>query len=247
MALTDPSFVFAAALRGAWHDVQAAVVEGFAVNTRHRGMPLLLCLTDRGGPWAAQHVHLPTLRLVLAHGADPNLVCDPWPSAASSGCWTGRSTALHSAVSTRDVGAVAALLDAGADVNAQSAPGLCPLMLAVRGARLQGAADCLRLLLAAPDLDVGVLLNGRSAGEWARHERRSELADMIDAEVGVSHGALVTIVAPDKDGRLRGDGVHVSANVSGWLPPSPPSRPLFPGCCPGALVTHSCGLGERGC
>ena len=105
-----------------------------------------------------------TMRLLLEHGADPNL---PTPAgttplmAASGVNWVVAQTYTESPQSLLD--AIQLCLEHGADVNAVNSMGLTALL----GAANRGANDIIRLLAAnGARLDV-VDKEGRSALRWA--------------------------------------------------------------------------------
>jgi uncharacterized protein len=105
-----------------------------------------------------------TMRLLLAHGADPNLPTQggTTPLMAASGVnWVVAQTYTESPQSLLD--AIQLCLDHGADVNAANSMGLTALL----GAANRGANDIIRLLAAnGARLDV-VDKEGRSALRWA--------------------------------------------------------------------------------
>jgi len=99
-----------------------------------------------------------SVKLFLAHGADPNLRVP----------WAENRTHLHKAVqSNRSVGIVAALIDAGADVFAKDARGLTAYQYAVR----YGRTDIQRLLeksgpqvATEEDRSLGLIMQGKAPG-----------------------------------------------------------------------------------
>jgi len=105
-----------------------------------------------------------TMRLLLAHGADPNLptLAGTTPLMAASGVnWVVAQTYTESPQALLD--AIRICLDHGADVNAANSMGLTALL----GAANRGANDIIRLLADnGARLDV-VDRNGRSAQRWA--------------------------------------------------------------------------------
>jgi ankyrin repeat protein len=105
-----------------------------------------------------------TMRLLLEHGADPNLAtpAGTTPLMAAAGVnWVVAQTYTESPRSQLD--AVQLCLDHGADVNAANSMGLTALL----GAANRGANDIIRLLVAnGARLDV-VDKEGRSAIRWA--------------------------------------------------------------------------------
>jgi len=105
-----------------------------------------------------------TMRLLLAHGADPNLPTQAGttPLMAASGVnWVVAQTYTESPQSLLD--AIQLCLDHGADVNAVNSMGLTALL----GAANRGANDIIRLL-AANDARLDVVdKEGRSALRWA--------------------------------------------------------------------------------
>jgi ankyrin repeat protein len=104
------------------------------------------------------------MRLLLAHGADPNLptLAGTTPLMAASGVnWVVAQTYTESPQSLLD--AIQLCLDHGADVNAANSMGLTALL----GAANRGANDIIRLLVAnGARVDV-VDKEGRSALRWA--------------------------------------------------------------------------------
>jgi len=104
------------------------------------------------------------MRLLLEHGADPNLPTQAGttPLMAASGVnWVVAQTYTESPQSLLD--AIQLCLDHGADVNAANSMGLTALL----GAANRGANDIIRLLAAnGARLDV-VDKEGRSALRWA--------------------------------------------------------------------------------
>jgi ankyrin repeat protein len=105
-----------------------------------------------------------TMRLLLTHGADPNLTTQAGttPLMAASGVnWVVAQTYTESPQSLLD--AIQLCLDHGADVNAANSMGLTALL----GAANRGANDIIRLLVAnGARVDV-VDKEGRSALRWA--------------------------------------------------------------------------------
>jgi ankyrin repeat protein len=104
------------------------------------------------------------MRLLLEHGADPNLPtrAGTTPLMAASGVnWVVAQTYTESLQSLLD--AIELCLDHGADVNAVNSMGLT----AVLGAANRGANDIIRLLAANGARLDAVDKEGRSAQRWA--------------------------------------------------------------------------------
>jgi ankyrin repeat protein len=105
-----------------------------------------------------------TMRLLLAHGADPNLptLSGTTPLMAAAGVnWVVAQTYTESPQALLD--AIRICIEHGADVNAANSMGLTALL----GAANRGANDIIRLLAQnGARLDV-VDKNGRSAQRWA--------------------------------------------------------------------------------
>ena len=79
---------------------------------------------------AAEHGHIEVMRLLLAHGADPNLACPSDQASTVNG-----QAPIHSAAIRGDVEMLRLLVDKGALLNLQSKAGT-PLCWAVRGEHL---------------------------------------------------------------------------------------------------------------
>jgi ankyrin repeat protein len=157
--------------------IRALVEHGANVNARTREVPpsrrWLYSLGDVS--WvdftgqtpflrAALSGDVATMRLLLEHGADPNLPTQAGttPLMAASGVnWVVAQTYTESPQSLLE--AIELCLDHGADVNAVNSMGLTALL----GAANRGANDIIRLLVAnGARLDV-VDKEGRSALRWA--------------------------------------------------------------------------------
>ncbi len=105
-----------------------------------------------------------TMRLLLAHGADPNLatLAGTTPLMAASGVnWVVAQTYTESPQALLD--AIRICLDHDADVNAANSMGLTALL----GAANRGANDLIRLLAQNGARLDAVDKNGRSAQRWA--------------------------------------------------------------------------------
>jgi ankyrin len=105
-----------------------------------------------------------TMRLLLTHGADPNLptLAGTTPLMAAAGVnWVVAQTYTESPQALLD--AIELCLQEGADVNAANSMGLTALL----GAANRGADDIIRLLVAnGAEVDVRDV-QGRSAMRWA--------------------------------------------------------------------------------
>nr|WP_286206682.1 ankyrin repeat domain-containing protein [Thauera linaloolentis] len=141
---------------------QAAVIEvllkrGAAVDYRNPAGDSALMLAVLGG-------HDEAARALLAGGAKVNH--EGW-APLHYAAFEGRDALLD------------ALLGAGADVNARAPNLATPLMLAARN----GHAGMVRRLLAIPGTDLNALNDaGLSADAWARQNRNTDIAALIEAE-----------------------------------------------------------------
>lgn len=164
---------FSLALEGSWPAVRAAVrakrVDPNAVllNTT------LLCIAS--GAYC-RNSDLATVTTLLKAGADPN---GHPPNAQCS--------ALHVACVGGTPDVCAALISAGANVNAVSKDGETPFMLAARHVNeVARGVDRLQLLLEDPRVDLlahSLDDEGMTAEEWARDNNDDDLGDYIALEV----------------------------------------------------------------
>jgi ankyrin repeat protein len=115
---------------------------------------------------AAFFGHPSTVRILLRHGADVNV-------AAQNAM---KVQPLHAAVASRNVNAVAAVLEAGPDVNARQQVGYTPLM----GAGASGNNDLADLLLSRGADPSLVSEDGKSAATIAREHGHTALAERLE-------------------------------------------------------------------
>lgn len=142
-------------------------------------LPLVQFLVDKGGkdivappggPMALMNAamcgNLPIVKLLLSKGVDVNSVSPPSLGEVKNGpIAIGNLTALILAVAPGHLDTVRALLDAGANINAQDVRGMTPLMLAV--ATDHPNRDILKLLLDRhPDTRIRSKA-GETALDWA--------------------------------------------------------------------------------
>nr|XP_020038246.1 KN motif and ankyrin repeat domain-containing protein 3 isoform X1 [Castor canadensis] len=112
-------------------------------------------------------------------------------------------TALMLAISHGRQDMVAALLENGADVNAQDADGATALMCASEYGRL----DTVRLLLAQPGCDPAILDNeGTSALAIALEAEQDEVATLLHAHLSLSEPDSQSHLPPEFPTALLGDG-----------------------------------------
>jgi ankyrin repeat protein len=127
-------------------------------------------LAPPGGPMAlmnaAMYGNAAVVKLLLAKGVDVNSVSPPAIAEVKNGpIAIGNLTALLVAVAPGNVDTVRALLDAGANINAQDVRGMTPLMLAV--ATDHPNRDILKILLDRhPDTKIKSKA-GETALDWA--------------------------------------------------------------------------------
>ncbi len=88
-------------------------------------------------------------------------------------------TPAHLAADSGVVDGLAALVEAGADVNGRCSLGFSPLAYSLP------SCDCVRYLLGLPQLDLTAVcrINGDTMEEFARRQGHFEAADTILAEV----------------------------------------------------------------
>ena len=160
--VSSPSLAYrlvTACFDGDLPSVRAAIADGASVNEagKARGynsvwLPLAAAV------YYKQHA---VVAWLLSNGADPNGACVMYQGASNS------SPAI-----------LQALIDAGGDVNGDSA-GEPPLFAAVYNKR----EDNVRLLLSQPSLDWTRAHAGQTPEQYARATGRPVLADMIAEEV----------------------------------------------------------------
>ncbi|MCC7123890.1 MAG: ankyrin repeat domain-containing protein [Acidobacteria bacterium] len=162
--------LMAAARVGAVDVATALLAKGAAVNAVEQGRSQSALM------WAASRRHPAMVRLLLAHGADVHartavrpltVMLDQGPRRIvktsrqdAHRVESGGSSALHFAAQAGDVESAAMLLDAGAAIDAPSADGRSPLVLAV----FDGQPTVARLLIAR-----GANVNAAGAGYTALH------------------------------------------------------------------------------
>jgi cytohesin len=114
--------------------------------------------------WAAYNDDLGEVKRLLAEGADPNL-------ANRFGF-----TALHEAVTVRNAAMLGAMLDAGANANAEFGEGETVLMTAAR----TGDLDSVRLLLShGADVNASERWHGQTALMWAAIENQADVVKVL--------------------------------------------------------------------
>ena len=160
LALPLADRLVAACCNGDLPSAEAAVADGASVNERGKAPDwdgFLLPLAA-----AAGYEHHDVVVWLLLHGADPN------------GDEVMKYGACHSAAAI-----LQRLVDAGGDVNRNS-DGELPLFWAA----VYNSEAALRVLLAAPALDLNVKVFGKSPEQFARDKGGPVRADMIAQEVG---------------------------------------------------------------
>ena len=115
---------------------------------------------------AAFFGHPSTVRLLLRHGASVQTVAQN----------AMRVQPLHAAIASRNPDAVAAILDAGPDVNARQQVGYTPLM----GAAAGGSADVVEWLLARGADPSLTSEDGKTAATVAREHGHPALAEKLE-------------------------------------------------------------------
>lgn len=151
------------AYRQQWDKVEAAVAAGFDVNATHSryGDTIMHMGAYRG--------HVDTVLLALSHGGNPNA------SSAYGGTPLWRAAACgHSDV-------LQVLVRSGGDVNARDCCEEPPLMALARRGR-GDVQRCAAILLACPDLDLGAVVDGKCAEEWASLRGDVALVNLIEEE-----------------------------------------------------------------
>ena len=187
-------------------DVNATATTGFA--------PLML---------AAGQSNVRVVKMLLAKGAKVNAVGAPFmapgPVPKNGPVVLDSYTSLHLAMASGPPDLAKALLDAGADVNAQDARGLTPLMLAVAADHQDPAL--IRLLLPHADLKLkskvgetatdGAAKVGAPAGIELLHaeraperERAADTGPTPDLRSAVEHG--VTLLEKTSQTFFAGSG-----------------------------------------
>jgi uncharacterized protein len=118
---------------------------------------------------AAFFGHAATVRLLLSAGADVDAV------ARNS----MRVQSLHAAVASRNLEAVTAIVEHGANVNARQQAGYTPLM----GAASAGRLDIAELLLARGADPALISEDGKSAAVIAQEHGHASLAELLAGRV----------------------------------------------------------------
>lgn len=161
--------------------VRRLVVDhGMGVNTvsaQHARTPLtsLVRHAGEGLPHGVDRAsQLASLRLLLAHGADVDLV--PTPSGDDDGMVVG-DTALVCACAAADAEVVRLLLDAGATVDAATPEGKKVVAACLR---VPERAECLRLVLERVAHDEHARAYAPLAKEMALAMYNDECADLLD-------------------------------------------------------------------
>ncbi len=178
-----------AATRGAFQDVQSALLKGADVNTRDKTgqTPLLIALQGSASEYRIIGANEPIVRLLMEHGAAVNVQDNQ-----------GWSPLLKLLDQWADQPAlVKFLIDRGANVNAQMKDGRTPLMVAAR----LGREDRVSILL-----DKGALMNARDAnGKTALMVAITCMWDKENQVVALllKHGANMDAV--DSDGNRAVD------------------------------------------
>ncbi len=165
---TSPGSLLNLARHAHWKQVGQALAAGASVGAvDSAGWSLLhFSCVAVGSP---AQPDLEAVRLVLAHGGNPN----------AQDCWG--KTPVWAAAYDGTPEVLEALLDAGGDVNATRS-GVPPLVV-LAGYGLGDVRPRLALMLAHPALDLQATYQGKRAEEWARDRGRHDVAVLIAAEV----------------------------------------------------------------
>jgi len=161
------SAVVSAVRSGQWQRIERLLRDGLDPNRRvtKRGLTLLMCALT--GPTVSPE----TVAALLSAGADPNLAADDGQTAMH---WAVRAVAAGG-FTKEALEAFDLLARRGGDVEAESAAGETPLLVAVD----RGSAEAVAALMLA-GADPGIQnRRGESALARARSLRRADLADWM--------------------------------------------------------------------